>query len=146
MQSFKIVAYLLLGCSDSGGYVKFTPKYIIVGGEGGGRVSEFVLRFRSYSFGNSGPHAKFQIIANLLLVYFWLVWGDTLIWFLVKIPCIIDYPILAPFKEVIVKGFTYFLACYIIPHDWFKPVFSGWQILWNQERNCIYLWMCTCPA
>jgi hypothetical protein len=31
MQSFKIVAYLLLGCTDSGGYVKFTPKYIIVG-------------------------------------------------------------------------------------------------------------------
>ena len=58
MQNFKIVAYLLLGCSDSGGYVKFTPKYIIVGGEGG--VSEFVLRFQSYLFGNSGPHAKFQ--------------------------------------------------------------------------------------
>ena len=44
--------------TDSGGYVKFTPKYIIVGGEGG--VSEFVLRFQLYSFGNSGPHAKFQ--------------------------------------------------------------------------------------
>jgi hypothetical protein len=27
------------GCSDSGGYVKFTPKYIIVGDEG--VVSEF---------------------------------------------------------------------------------------------------------
>ena len=40
MQCFKIVAYLLLGCTDSGGYVKFTPKCIIVGGEGG--VSEFV--------------------------------------------------------------------------------------------------------
>ena len=39
MPNFKIVAYLLLGCTDSGGYVKFTPKYIIVGGEGG--VSEF---------------------------------------------------------------------------------------------------------
>jgi hypothetical protein len=35
MPNFKIVAYLLLGCTDSGGYVKFTPKYIIVGGEGG---------------------------------------------------------------------------------------------------------------
>ena len=58
MPNFKIVAYLLLGCTDSGGYVKFTPKYIIVGGEGG--VSEFCLRFQSYSFGNSGPHAKFQ--------------------------------------------------------------------------------------
>jgi hypothetical protein len=30
MQSFKIEAYLLLGCTDSGGYVKFTPKYTIV--------------------------------------------------------------------------------------------------------------------
>jgi hypothetical protein len=40
MPNFKIVAYLLLGCTDSGGYVKFTPKYIIVGGDGG--VSEFV--------------------------------------------------------------------------------------------------------
>ena len=59
MQNFKIVLYLLLGSTDSRGYVKFTPKYIIVGGEGG--VSEFFLRFQSYSFGNSGPHAKFQI-------------------------------------------------------------------------------------
>jgi hypothetical protein len=58
MVTFKIVAYLLLGCTDSGGYVKFTPKYIIVGGKGG--VSAFYLRFQSYSFGNSGPHAKFQ--------------------------------------------------------------------------------------
>jgi hypothetical protein len=58
MPNFKIVAYLHVGCTDSGGYVKFTPKYIIVGGEGG--VSEFYLGFQSYSFGNSGPHAKFQ--------------------------------------------------------------------------------------
>ena len=58
MQSFKIVAYLFLGCTDSGGYVKFTPNYTIVGGEGG--VSEFCLRLQSYSFGNSGPDAKFQ--------------------------------------------------------------------------------------
>ena len=58
MQNFKIVAYLLLGCTDSGGYVKFTPKYIIVGGEGG--VSEIFLRVQSYSFGYFGPHAKFQ--------------------------------------------------------------------------------------
>ena len=58
MQNFKIVAYLLLGCTDSGGYVKFTPKYIIVGGEGG--VSEFFLRLQSYSFGYLGAHAKFQ--------------------------------------------------------------------------------------
>ena len=34
---------------DSGGYVKFTPKYIKVGGEGG--VSEFFIRLISYSFG-----------------------------------------------------------------------------------------------
>jgi hypothetical protein len=40
MQNFKIVAYLLLGSTDSRGYVKFTPKYIIVGGEGG--LSDFV--------------------------------------------------------------------------------------------------------
>jgi hypothetical protein len=30
MPNFKIVAYLLLGCTDSGGFVKFTPKYVIV--------------------------------------------------------------------------------------------------------------------
>ena len=36
MPNFTIVAYLLLGCTDSGGYVNFTPKYIIVGGEEGG--------------------------------------------------------------------------------------------------------------
>jgi hypothetical protein len=35
MQNFKIVAYLLLGITDSRGYVKLTPKYIIVEGEGG---------------------------------------------------------------------------------------------------------------
>jgi hypothetical protein len=39
MPNFKIVAYLLLGCTDSGGYFKFTPKYIKVGGEEG--VLEF---------------------------------------------------------------------------------------------------------
>ena len=39
MPNFKIVACLLMGCTDSGGYVKFPPKYIIVGGEG--EVSEF---------------------------------------------------------------------------------------------------------
>ena len=33
MQNFKIVAYLLLGSTDSRGYVRFTPKYSIVGGE-----------------------------------------------------------------------------------------------------------------
>jgi hypothetical protein len=35
MPIFKIVALILLGCTDSEGYVKFTPKYIIVRGEGG---------------------------------------------------------------------------------------------------------------
>ena len=49
MQSFKIVAYFLLVCTDSGGYVKFTLKY-----------TEFFVRLQSYLFGNSGPHAKFQ--------------------------------------------------------------------------------------
>ena len=33
MQRFKIVAFLLL--TDSRGYVKFTPKCTLVGGEGG---------------------------------------------------------------------------------------------------------------
>ena len=47
-----------IGSTDSGGYVKFTPKYIIVGGEGG--VSDFFLRLQSYSFGHLGPYAKFQ--------------------------------------------------------------------------------------
>ena len=50
--------YMKIGSTDSGGYVKFTPKYIIVGGEGG--VSEIVLRLQTYSFGHLGPHAKFQ--------------------------------------------------------------------------------------
>ena len=42
--------YMKIGSTDSGGYVKFTPKYIIVGGKGG--VSEFFLRMQSYYFGN----------------------------------------------------------------------------------------------
>jgi hypothetical protein len=42
MVTFKIVAYLLLGCTDSGGFVKFTPKYIIVGVERG--LSEFSFK------------------------------------------------------------------------------------------------------
>ena len=58
MQNLKIVAYILLGCTDSGGYVKFTPKCSIVGGEGG--VSEIFLRLQSYSFGYLGAHANFQ--------------------------------------------------------------------------------------
>jgi hypothetical protein len=32
LPNFKILAYLLLGCTDSGGYIKYTPKYIIVEG------------------------------------------------------------------------------------------------------------------
>jgi hypothetical protein len=36
VQSFKIVA--LLALTDSGGYVNFTPKYTIVGCEGGGGI------------------------------------------------------------------------------------------------------------
>jgi hypothetical protein len=47
-----------IGSTDSRGYVKFTPKYIIVGGEGG--VSEICLRLQTYSFTHLGPHAKFQ--------------------------------------------------------------------------------------
>ena len=58
MQNFKILAYLLLGSTDSRGYVKFNPKYIIVGGERG--ISLFFLRLQSYSFGYLGPHAKLQ--------------------------------------------------------------------------------------
>ena len=49
-QSGNCSAHCLIGGPDSGGYLKFTTKYIIVGGEGG--VSDFVLRVASYSFGN----------------------------------------------------------------------------------------------
>ena len=37
-------------------FLEFTLKCIIVGVEGG--VSEIFLGMQSYSFGNSGPHAK----------------------------------------------------------------------------------------
>ena len=47
MQSFKIVAFLLLGYFWL--KLKFTSKCITVGGEGG--VLEIFLRFHSYSFG-----------------------------------------------------------------------------------------------
>ena len=53
MQNFSIVSLLpdmKIGSTDSGGYVTFTPKYIIVGDKGG--VSELCLRMLSYSFGN----------------------------------------------------------------------------------------------
>ena len=39
-------------------FLEFTPKCIIVGVEGGG--PEIFLGVQSYSFGNSGPHAKIQ--------------------------------------------------------------------------------------
>ena len=39
-------------------FLEFTPKCIIVGVEGG--VADFFLGVQSYSFGNSGPHAKIQ--------------------------------------------------------------------------------------
>jgi hypothetical protein len=32
MSNFKIIAYLLRGCTDSGGYVNFTPKIYHSGG------------------------------------------------------------------------------------------------------------------
>ena len=39
--------------------LKFTLKYTIVGGEGGGGIRIF-LRVQTYSFGHSRAHAKFQ--------------------------------------------------------------------------------------
>ena len=39
-------------------FMKFTPKYTTVRGEGG--VLEFFLKFQAYSFGHSGGHAKFK--------------------------------------------------------------------------------------
>ena len=56
MQSFKIVAFLLLGYFWL--KLKFTSKCITVGGQG--EVLEIFSRFQSYSFGYYGPHAKFQ--------------------------------------------------------------------------------------
>ena len=57
MQNFKIAALLLLIPTDSGGYVKFTPKYIMVGVKGGLRI---FVSVQTYSFGHLGPHAKCQ--------------------------------------------------------------------------------------
>jgi hypothetical protein len=56
-----------LGYTDSGGYVKFTPKYIIVGGEGGWVVSEFLLRFQSFFWVIQDHMPHFKIKAYLLL-------------------------------------------------------------------------------
>jgi hypothetical protein len=60
--------------TDSGGYVKFTPKFITVWGEGG--VSDFFLRLQFYFFGHLGPYAKILNLSYLLLGYFWLVEGE----------------------------------------------------------------------
>jgi hypothetical protein len=65
----------------SGRKVKFTPKYIIVGGEGG--VYQELLRVQSYSFGNLGPLAKYNTLAQPLLEEFG--WG--LLLFLFLLPC-----------------------------------------------------------
>ena len=61
-----IARLLLVRSPDSGGYVKFITKYIIVGGEGG--LSEICLRVHSYSFGHLVSHAKFQNPSGLFLV------------------------------------------------------------------------------
>ena len=48
-----------IGSTDSGEYVKFTPKYVIVGGECG--VSFLLLlKWQTYFFGHLGLHANFQ--------------------------------------------------------------------------------------
>ena len=47
-----------MSLSDSGGYIKFTPKYTIVGGEGG--VLKKIQTFQTSSFGYLGAHAKFK--------------------------------------------------------------------------------------
>ena len=51
MQSFKILA--LLAPTDSGGYVKFTPKYTIVGMSGGAleiiKGSQFIILVRAFT-------------------------------------------------------------------------------------------------
>ena len=56
MQILKIEDFLLLGYFWLN--LKFTPKYTIVGGEGG--VLEFFLKSQTYSLGHSWAHAKFQ--------------------------------------------------------------------------------------
>jgi hypothetical protein len=61
MPNFKIVAYLLLGCTDSGGYVKFTPKYIIVGGEGG--YQNFVKGYNHIFLVTQDYMQSFKIVA-----------------------------------------------------------------------------------
>jgi hypothetical protein len=68
MQNFKIGAYLLLECTDSGGYVKFTQKYIIVGVKGG--YQHFVKGYNRILQVTKDHMQHFKIIANLLLCYF----------------------------------------------------------------------------
>ena len=68
MQSFKIVACLLLGYFWLN--LKFTPKYTMVGGHGG--VLKFVLRSIPFLLVTMEPTQSFKIVAYLLLGYFWL--------------------------------------------------------------------------
>ena len=63
-QSFKIVALLLL--TDSGGYVMFTLKYIMVGGEGGG-YQNFFQGSKLILLVIHEPMQNFKIVALLLL-------------------------------------------------------------------------------
>lgn len=51
--------YLKIGSLDSGGYIKFTNKYIKVWAEG--VVSKFILWLQSYSFVNLWPMLNFKI-------------------------------------------------------------------------------------
>jgi hypothetical protein len=71
MPNFKIVDHLLLGCTDSGGYVEFPPKFIIVGGEGG--LSDFFKGSNHILLVTQDHMQGFKIVASLLLGYFWLV-------------------------------------------------------------------------
>jgi hypothetical protein len=66
MPNFKIVAYLLLGCTVSGGYVKFTPKYMKVGGEGG--VSDFFKGSNHILLVTQDHMQSFKIVAYLLFL------------------------------------------------------------------------------
>ena len=60
--------------TPSGRKVKFTLKCIIVGGERGrgGGLTRIFLTVQSYSFGNWGPHAKFQNPSTATSVRIWV--------------------------------------------------------------------------
>jgi hypothetical protein len=74
MQNFKL--WLKIGSTDSGGYVKFNPKYIIEGGERGRGVSEFLFKGCNLILLVTQGHVQnFKIIPYLLLGYFCLVGG-----------------------------------------------------------------------